>query len=92
MPAHTEATLPRHGNGWQNCETGSLMMSPVTAEITCPTCGHAETESIPNDRCLFLYECKGCGIILKPKPGDCCVFCSFADRPCLSAQRRDSSK
>lgn len=62
------------------------------ATITCPGCGHAELETIPDDRCLFFYECKGCGVILKPKPGNCCVFCSFADQRCLSAQRGDSPK
>ncbi|HVB55564.1 MAG TPA: GDCCVxC domain-containing (seleno)protein [Candidatus Acidoferrales bacterium] len=64
----------------------------LTARLTCPNCSHVETETIPNDRCLFFYECKACRAILKPKPGDCCVFCSFADRPCLSAPRVGSSK
>jgi hypothetical protein len=62
------------------------------AKITCPVCEHVEIETIPNDRCLFFYQCEGCGMILKPRPGDCCVFCSFADRPCLSAQRGDFVK
>jgi len=29
------------------------------------------------------YECTGCGIKLKPKAGDCCVFCSYGS--CVSA-------
>jgi hypothetical protein len=64
----------------------------VKAKIKCPVCGHVEIETIPNDRCLFFYQCLGCGMILKPQPGDCCVFCSFADRPCQSAQRGDFAK
>jgi hypothetical protein len=36
------------------------------------------TETMPTtDACQFFYECKGCGTLLKPNPGDCCVFCSF---------------
>lgn len=29
------------------------------------------------DRCVFFYDCRGCGKTLKPKEGDCCVFCSY---------------
>jgi hypothetical protein len=61
----------------------------VKAEITCPVCGHVRTETIPNDKCVFFYECSGCGAILRPKPGDCCVFCSFADQGCMFAQRSE---
>jgi len=50
--------------------------------ISCPTCGHAARETMPTDRFVFFYQCLGCGVILKPKPGDCCVFCSFGDRSC----------
>ena len=37
----------------------------------------------------FFYECTGCGTKLKPKPGDCCVFCSYGSVPCppIQAQR-----
>jgi hypothetical protein len=62
-------------------------VAALRANITCPVCGHPDTETIPRDRCVFFYECKGCGAILKPKPGDCCVFCSFADQQCMFAQR-----
>jgi hypothetical protein len=43
---------------------------------------------MPADACLFFYECTACGAVLRPRPGDCCVFCSYADRPCPSAQAR----
>ena len=45
--------------------------------ITCPACGHAATEAMPANACQFFYDCKGCGARLKPRPGDCCVFCSY---------------
>jgi hypothetical protein len=28
----------------------------------------------------FFYECPACHVTLKPKPGDCCVFCSYGDK------------
>jgi hypothetical protein len=27
------------------------------------------------DACRYFYGCKGCGTVLKPKAGDCCVYC-----------------
>ena len=62
------------------------------AKINCPICGHAEIATMPSDRCLFFYKCPGCAVILKPKRGDCCVFCSYADRPCPFALRGDIAK
>jgi hypothetical protein len=45
--------------------------------ITCPASGTAKTETTPTDACQYFYECAGCGELLRPKPGDCCVFCSY---------------
>ena len=44
--------------------------------ITCPKCQHTQAETMPEDRCIIHYQCKSCHAILRPKPGDCCVFCS----------------
>ena len=54
--------------------------------ITCPACGHRASETMPTDACVFFYVCKGCGTRLKPKEGDCCVFCSYGDVPCPPIQ------
>ena len=54
--------------------------------ITCPQCGTARRERMPTDACQFFYECTGCGTRLKPKPGDCCVFCSYGSVPCPPVQ------
>ena len=54
--------------------------------LTCPQCGHAETLVMPEGACCFFHECRGCGARLKPKPGDCCVFCSYGSVPCPSRQ------
>lgn len=58
----------------------------VQSTITCPQCGHRELETMPTDACQFYYECKGCGALLRPNPGECCVFCSFGTVPCPPIQ------
>jgi hypothetical protein len=58
--------------------------------ITCPCCGHAEAETMPQDACQWFYDCKGCGAVLKPLPGDCCVFCSYGTVACPPKQAGDS--
>jgi hypothetical protein len=67
-------------------------MSDLVLEstITCPHCGHAAMESMPTDACLFFHECQGCRTLLKPKPGDCCVFCSYGSVPCPPIQQQQS--
>lgn len=64
-------------------------MSPVVLEsvLTCPHCGYARQETMPTDACKFFYECGGCGALLRPKPGDCCVFCSFGSVKCPPIQQ-----
>ena len=54
--------------------------------ITCPLCSHRSEEAMPTDACLFYYECGGCRKMLKPKAGDCCVFCSYGSVPCPPIQ------
>jgi len=54
--------------------------------ITCPHCGTQSLERMPTDACQFFYNCGGCGARLKPKPGDCCVFCSYGSVPCPPIQ------
>jgi hypothetical protein len=49
--------------------------------ITCPHCATAKSETMPTDACRFFYECTGCGARLRPKEGDCCVFCSYGSVP-----------
>ena len=65
-------------------------MSPtLRSTITCPHCGARTEERMPEDACRYFYACPQCGARLKPKPGDCCVFCSYGDVPCppVQAQR-----
>jgi hypothetical protein len=62
-------------------------MSAVTlATITCPLCGARDRETMPENACRHLYRCTRCGEMLEPTPGDCCVFCSYADTMCPPKQ------
>lgn len=54
----------------------------MNATLTCPHCQRQTVEAMPDDRCVYFYPCPHCGVMLRPKPGDCCVFCSYGDRPC----------
>jgi len=58
----------------------------LDAILTCPHCGHRARETMPEDSCLYFYDCAGCGVLLRPLDGDCCVFCSYADVPCPPVQ------
>lgn len=55
-------------------------------EITCPVCGHRKREPMPLDACIIRYECESCKAELRPKKGDCCVFCSYGTIPCPPVQ------
>ncbi len=59
--------------------------------LTCPGCGFQANETMPCDACQFFYVCKGCGEKLKPKLGDCCVFCSYGSVPCPPVQEDGKS-
>jgi len=54
--------------------------------LTCPACGHEELLTMPTDACQWFHECSGCHVLLKPKTGDCCVFCSYGSVPCPPIQ------
>lgn len=61
------------------------------SEITCPICGLKKTETMPTDACQFFYECTNCHQIIKPKKGDCCVFCSYGTIKCPPIQEKGSN-
>jgi hypothetical protein len=54
--------------------------------ITCPQCGFSAEETMPVDACLFFYDCPNCQALLRPQPGDCCVFCSYGSVKCPPVQ------
>ncbi|HKX52583.1 MAG TPA: GDCCVxC domain-containing (seleno)protein [Nitrosospira sp.] len=58
----------------------------LESKLTCPNCGYAKHEIMPIEACQFYYECEGCKVLLRPRPGDCCVFCSFGSVKCPPVQ------
>lgn len=70
-----------------------MLETPLILEstITCPACNVAKIETMPTDACQFFYDCSACGTVLKPKPGDCCVFCSYGTVPCPPIQEGGES-
>ena len=76
MPAESKVIATRN----------KTMSVATTAELTCPICGVAQESKIPTDSCQFFYDCVGCGSVLRPKEGNCCVFCSYVDEQCPSKQ------
>jgi len=59
----------------------------LLSTISCPECRHEQEESMPTNACQFFYKCKSCKTFLKPKKGDCCVFCSFGSVACPPIQQ-----
>lgn len=58
----------------------------LQSTITCPNCGTKKTETMPTDACQFFYQCENCKTTLRPKQGDCCVYCSYGTVKCPSKQ------
>lgn len=67
-------------------------MPALTIEtiITCPHCGGHRRETMPTNSCVYFYECASCHALLHPRPGDCCVFCSYGSVPCPHHQQHTS--
>lgn len=70
--------MPQHGVS----ENGAIILST----LTCPECGHSEELEMPENACIYFHTCSHCQTRLKPKTGDCCVFCSYGDVPCPPVQ------
>ena len=64
----------------------------VHSVLTCPQCGHATVETMPENACRFFHECAGCGALLRAKSGDCCVFCSYGSVKCPPMQMGAESR
>lgn len=56
--------------------------------LTCPACASSKLEIMPTDYCQWFYPCEACGEVVKPKPGDCCVFCSYGSVKCPPRGKR----
>lgn len=76
---------------WGTLENRRLAACPASAiqlqsVLTCPHCGFQREETMPTDACIYFWDCPSCGRMLKPKPGDCCVYCSYGTIPCPPVQ------
>ncbi len=72
-------------------EVRPLRQDTLESVLTCPHCGFAQAEVMPNDACQFFYTCRQCQAVLRPKTGDCCVFCSYGSVPCPPVQSRQGN-
>lgn len=63
-------------------------MGDITTEaiIACPLCGAKHEQVMPTDACQYFYKCSKCNETFKPKDGDCCVYCSYANIKCPPTQ------
>ena len=52
------------------------------ATLTCPKCNHQQKGEIPTTSCVPFYDCEGCNETIGAAEGDCCVYCSYADKAC----------
>lgn len=62
------------------------MTLATTATLECPFCGSRSSHEMPTDACQFFLACPVCLQVIRPKPGDCCVFCSYGDMKCPPRQ------
>ncbi len=63
----------------------------LKSTIKCPECGFEKEETMPTEACWYFYECQNCKATLSPKPGDCCVFCTYGTVKCPPKQADSSS-
>ncbi len=62
------------------------MLIVTESVLTCPACAFRKSETMPAAACQFFYECTNCHTMLRPKAGDCCVFCSYGSVRCRPMQ------
>ena len=68
------------------------MTKPILqSKLRCPYCERREVLTMPTDACVFFHECLGCHGLIRPRTGDCCVFCSYGSVVCPPMQGRDRS-
>lgn len=78
----------KRGNYYRMDNTSIISNEAVvySSVITCPVCGFHKTEQMPADACRYFYQCDNCRNVIRPKKGDCCVFCSYGNIACPSMQ------
>ncbi len=59
--------------------------------LTCPNCSHQKQEKLLENTFPTRFRCGNCQEMAEVKLGDCCIYCSFGDIPCLQSQIEGSS-
>mgnify|MGYP001810438122 CR=1 FL=1 len=54
-----------------------MTWSPLTVELVCPQCSTRIATSIEPSACILSHTCPGCGIVIRPRPGEGCIFSSY---------------
>lgn len=85
-PGTADAACHDHAHRVQEGSETAPRTLQLDSTITCPECGSATRVRMPTDACQFFWECPACDTLLRPKRGDCCVFCSWGDVPCPPVQ------
>jgi hypothetical protein len=75
---------------WVYHENKGVCAMQLQSTVVCPECSFIKTETMPTDSCRVLYQCLNCGVMLRPKSGDCCVFCSYGTVPCPPKQEQET--
>jgi hypothetical protein len=60
---------------------------PHKTVVKCPHCGYFQSEPLDEGTIVLHWRCPGCGALVEPNAGDCCVYCSHGSEKCLQAQR-----
>jgi len=55
--------------------------------VKCPLCGYRREEEMLVNIVHHSYECGNCKAVIKPKEGDCCVYCSYGTIECPPIQK-----
>jgi hypothetical protein len=80
-------TTTQNAQAYEDLLRSSMPLSLILeSAVSCPYCGHVSVEVMPTDACVYFYECARCRALLRPKPGDCCVFCSYGSVKCPPEQ------
>ena len=55
--------------------------------VTCPNCSQEHREQMPMYSVVKEFKCRRCGNPMEVGADECCIFCVYGSRRCLSAQR-----
>ena len=88
MPALSKVRIRQTERSLPLRDCSATQWRPLNPLVTCPSCERLPNglETMPTDACLFYYECLSCHALLRPKPGHCCVFCSYGTVVCPPMQ------